>query len=154
MTTVVVKCCTVLNHNVNSSTISPQALIVNGRNVDIDSYIVSDEDEEMLILIEFKTQIELKYITIYAKSNNQENVVDEKKDENIDTKEQHTVYNDEIVDQMVKLNLGTREQAIEASKMSINYNDPNEVAQVLHTIKSKNKKINTTVSSPPKLIHV
>eukprot|EP01084_Bolivina_argentea_P297930 513343_1 len=55
----------VLNIDTGKSTISGQELVLNN-NINNESFVVSDVDEELLILIQFKKQINLKSIKIYS----------------------------------------------------------------------------------------
>ncbi len=56
-----------LNIDTESSTISNEELIINSESsVDCESFIVSDVDEELLILIKFKNEMDLKSIKIYS----------------------------------------------------------------------------------------
>eukprot|EP01084_Bolivina_argentea_P301913 521006_1 len=60
-----IKTCKILNYDQNKSTITPQEF-VEGDKRNSTSYIVSDCDEELLILLEFKQEIEVRNITLYA----------------------------------------------------------------------------------------
>eukprot|EP01084_Bolivina_argentea_P252041 422958_1 len=73
----------VLNIDKDASTISAQQLIVNeNKSISDEEYIISDADEELLILIQFKQQIQLKSTKIYSikntiqKINNNETDID------------------------------------------------------------------------------
>eukprot|EP01083_Nonionella_stella_P295911 1005486_1 len=59
----------VLNVNVEKSTISSQQLISKTPFIDNNAYIVSDADEELLILVEFKEISDLRSIKLHALSN-------------------------------------------------------------------------------------
>ena len=62
----------ILNKDEEESTLTPRQLMWNYDESDDKSYIISDADHELLILVNFKTQIHLKSITIksIAKINN------------------------------------------------------------------------------------
>ena len=56
----------ILNIDHNASTLPPSEFIINSN---FNKFIVSDKDEEMLILIKFRDIVSLKSMTIYAKAN-------------------------------------------------------------------------------------
>ncbi len=62
-----------LNADKENSTISGEQLIEN-KSINSESFIVSDVDEELLILIQFKTEIDLKSIKIYSLKNTINNI--------------------------------------------------------------------------------
>eukprot|EP01084_Bolivina_argentea_P252040 422957_1 len=72
----------ILNIDNEVSTISSQQLITNESLINDEEYIISDADEELLILIQFKQQIQLKSTKIYSikntiqKINNNETDID------------------------------------------------------------------------------
>eukprot|EP01084_Bolivina_argentea_P051180 94136_1 len=60
----------VLNFSTDNSTIEPEQLITK-KIYDCESYIVSDADEELIILIQFRQIVALHSITLFALSNTQ-----------------------------------------------------------------------------------
>eukprot|EP01084_Bolivina_argentea_P145841 255517_1 len=68
-TTKAVKTCRALNVDEDESTISPQQLLITSDSLSDNSYIVTDVDEELIILIEFNQMIDLKSIKVFALSN-------------------------------------------------------------------------------------
>eukprot|EP01084_Bolivina_argentea_P264755 448585_1 len=71
-----VDCISILNIDNEKSTISSQQLITN-EPINDEQYIVSDTDEELLILIQFVKEIELKSIKIHYVQNSVNKIVDE-----------------------------------------------------------------------------
>eukprot|EP01084_Bolivina_argentea_P200250 342453_1 len=201
----VVKGILVLNIDVEESTISAADLISN-EPVDSQSYIISEVDEQMIMLIEFKDIVQLSSMKIFACSNaNNEEVdmsgpkqihihnidnINKNWDDILSIKSPHKNvvclqqqltdgqqidfttnpifkrtkciaiyiesnqndseatyvsgvtfkteckrnYNEAVVQQLIDLELGTREQCIQASSIVTNFNDIYEVAEQLHNI--------------------
>eukprot|EP01084_Bolivina_argentea_P168165 291700_1 len=68
----------ILNIDRENSTISGNELIVN-ESINDESFIVSDADEELLILIQFRNQIDLQSIKIYSLKNTINNMDEDEK---------------------------------------------------------------------------
>ncbi len=87
----------ILNIENEESTISSQQLITNELLINDEEYILSDADEELLILIQFKKEIELKSIKIYCKQNSIEKINDNN-DNDIDISPPKDIYIYKILD--------------------------------------------------------
>eukprot|EP01084_Bolivina_argentea_P172994 299638_1 len=68
----IIKTFQILNVDKNESTISIEDVALK-KKVDTESYVISDADEELLILVEFKDIINLETITIFSLSQNNSN---------------------------------------------------------------------------------
>eukprot|EP01084_Bolivina_argentea_P267729 454559_1 len=68
-----VKACNILNYDEQFSTISPYELINNDQ-LNSESFVASDCDEQLLILLEFESEIQLNSITVHAKQIDNNNI--------------------------------------------------------------------------------
>eukprot|EP01084_Bolivina_argentea_P201181 343924_1 len=124
-----VKICSILNIDKNNSNIHASELCnVN----DCHSFIVSDSDEELLILIEFATMVKLETITFYASTNDIE--LDEKNDINHNDAD-NEVYN-MSAPKMISI--------YKTDHININFNDilDNKVNKPLRNVTLLQNKLN------------